>query len=70
MQMTIIEIGKLLKLRREILKLKQEDLSELSGIGLRTIIKIENGEGNPSLDTLQKLFGVVGMDVTIQMKTT
>ena len=67
--MTIIEIGKLLKLRRAILKLKQEDLSELSGIGLRTIIKIENGDGNPSLETLQKLFGVVGMDVTIQIRT-
>lgn len=62
------EIGEQIKERRNILRLQQRDLAELSGTSLRTIIQIENGSGNPSLNTLQKLARVLGLDVRLTIK--
>ena len=66
--MTIIGLGKSLKFRREFLNLRQEDLAEMSGITTRTIHLIESGTGNPSLETLEKLVGVLGMEFSLQIK--
>lgn len=62
------EIGKALKFRREFLKLRQEDLAEMSGITTRTIHLIESGTGNPSIETLEKLAAVLGMELLLQVK--
>jgi transcriptional regulator with XRE-family HTH domain len=59
-----------IKERREILKVTQEALAELSGVGLRTLKQFESGKGNPTLHTLQKLADVLGMEVCIQVKNT
>ena len=61
-------LGKLIKERRKILKVRQEDLAEISGVALRTIILIERGEGNPSLETLLKIAGVLGMELQLNVK--
>lgn len=63
-----MNIEKKIKDRRTVLNITQQELSEISGIGLRTIIKIENGKGNPSLDTLSQIADVLGMEVTLQIK--
>jgi transcriptional regulator with XRE-family HTH domain len=63
------EIGKQLKERRTVLHLHQKDLSEMSGVSLRTIIQVENGVGNPALKTLQKLAEVLGMEILLTIKT-
>lgn len=62
------EIGNSLKFRREFLNLRQEDLAEMSGITTRTIHLIESGTGNPSVETLEKLVAVLGMEILIQVK--
>ena len=59
-----------IKERREILKVTQEALAELSGVGLRTLKQFESGKGNPTLHTLQKLAHVLGMEVCVQVKNT
>jgi transcriptional regulator with XRE-family HTH domain len=64
------EIIHSIKERREILKVTQEALAELSGVGLRTLKQFESGKGNPTLHTLQKLVDVLGMEVCIQVKNT
>jgi transcriptional regulator with XRE-family HTH domain len=64
------EIIHSIKERREILKVTQEALAELSGVGLRTLKQFESGKGNPTLLTLQKLADVLGMEVCIQVKNT
>jgi len=64
------EIIHSIKERREILKVTQEVLAELSGVGLRTLKQFESGKGNPTLLTLQKLADVLGMEVCIQVKNT
>ena len=65
--MTTKELGQHLKERRNILRLQQKDLAELSDVGLRTIIQIENGVGNPSLGTINKLAKVIGMEVQLKL---
>ena len=64
------EIIHSIKKRREILKVTQEALAELSGVGLRTLKQLESGKGNPTLLTLQKLADVLGMEVCIQVKNS
>ena len=59
---------KTIKERREALKVTQEGLAELSGVGLRTIKEFERGKGNPTLSTLQKISDVLGMDVCLKTK--
>ncbi|WP_276500684.1 helix-turn-helix transcriptional regulator [Terrimonas pollutisoli] len=66
--MAIDEMGKALKFRREFLNLRQEDLAEMSGITSRTIHLIESGTGNPSVETLEKLATVLGMELVLQVK--
>jgi transcriptional regulator with XRE-family HTH domain len=68
--MTIQEIGHLLERRRKALNLKQEDLSEITGINTRTIYQAETGLGNPSFTTLEKLADVLGLEIKVQMKET
>jgi len=62
------EIGHIIQKRRDFLSLKQEDLSEMAGITSKTIYLIENGKGNPSIDTLQKLLEVLGLEIVIDIK--
>ena len=57
-----------LKERREMLKVTQESLAELSGVGLRTLKQIETGKGNPTILTLQKLADVLGMEILVEVK--
>jgi len=64
------EIGALLKERRDCHNLRQKDLSEMSGVTSRTIYLIENGKGNPSLETLLKLADVLGMELILRVKKT
>ena len=57
-----------IKQRREMLQVTQEFLAEQSGVGLRTLKQFESGKGNPTLQTLQKLANVLGMEVCLQLK--
>lgn len=62
-------LGKKIQDRRESLSLKQEDLAEMSGVTSKTIYLIENGKGNPSIDTIQKLLLVLGLEIIIKVKS-
>lgn len=66
--MNLSEIGKIIKQRRQFLRLKQEDLEELSKVNKKTIQQVETGNGNPSFETLDKLANVLGMEVSINVK--
>lgn len=63
-------IGTLIQQRRADLSLKQEDLSEMTGVTKKTIYLIESGKGNPSLQTLQKILLVLGLEINIDIKKT
>jgi len=57
-----------IKERREALRVTQEDLAELSGVGLRTVKQLESGKGNPTLSTLHKVSDVLGMELCLKIK--
>jgi len=62
------ELIRTIKERREALQVTQEQLAELSGVGLRTIKQFESGKGNPTLMTLQKIADVLGLEVELKVK--
>jgi transcriptional regulator with XRE-family HTH domain len=57
-----------IKERREILKITQDSLADLSGVGLRTIKQLEGGKGNPTFNTLQEIADVLGLELVLQVK--
>lgn len=62
------ELINTIKERRVDLQVTQERLAEISGVGLRTLKQFESGKGNPTLSTLQKIAGVLGMEVCLKVK--
>lgn len=66
--MHLEELVRTLKKRREILGVTQEQLSELSDVGLRTLKSLESMKSNPTLETLTKLADVLGMELRLEVK--
>ena len=62
------EIGIIIKERRQSLKVKQLELSELAGVGINTLVAIERGQGNPKLKTLLSILDTLGLQVNIKLK--
>ena len=65
-----MDIGKVIKARRALLGISQQDLSDYSGVGISTVKDLERGVGNPSIDTLKKILDVVGLEMILQVKQT
>jgi y4mF family transcriptional regulator len=66
--MLVTQIGQTLKERRKELNLTQPHLAELADISTNTLYKLERGQGNPSLDVLNKLAEVLGMVLKLEVK--
>ncbi len=65
-----MDIGKVIKERRALLGISQQDLSDYSGVSISTVKDLERGVGNPSIDTLKKILDVVGLEIILQVKQT
>lgn len=63
-----MKYGKLIKERRAVLGLTQQDLSDYSGLSLRIIKSVESEQGNPSLKTLEKIAEVLGLELIMKVK--
>lgn len=66
--MQLTSIYAQLKQRRETLGVTQIKLSELSGVGIRSINLIESGTHNASIDTINKLASVLGMELKLEIR--
>ena len=66
--MNISEIGAAIKERRSYLKVDQKSLSELSRVAIHTISNIESGKGNPTVEVLNKIITVLGMDLIVKVE--
>jgi y4mF family transcriptional regulator len=62
------KLGEILKTRRKELGITQPHLADLAKISKNTLYKLERGKGNPSLEVLNKLAEVLGMELTIKVK--
>jgi len=65
-----MDFKEIIKQRRSLLGVSQQDLADISGVGLRTIKLIESGKGNPSVSTLQKIGIVLGLELVFQIRNT
>lgn len=63
-----MNMGEIIRKRRELLGLLQPQLASISGISTRTIQLVEMGKANPSLDTLIKLADPLGLTVKLMLK--
>lgn len=63
------QIGKIIQERRSYLNLTQKDVAEMAGITFKSISEIELGFRNPSLNTLNSILDVLGLELTVQIKS-
>ena len=63
------EIGNIIKERRKYLKVTQQTLADLAGVGINTLVAIERGEGNPQLSTLITILDTLGLELNIHTQT-
>ena len=63
-------LAQVIKSRRKTLDISQQDLAEMAGIGLATIKNIERGKGNPSIGTVSRIMGVLGMEIEYKVRQT
>jgi y4mF family transcriptional regulator len=61
-------IGKAIKERRGTLGITQRELAEIAGVGINTLTKIERGEANPALKTLQSILDALGLEIKIGVR--
>ncbi len=65
-----MKLKDIMKKRREILSLTQQDLAEMAQVGLATIKDIERGKGNPALNTVKKILDVLGIEIEYRIRQT
>lgn len=66
--MLIQEIGKSIRLRRKALRITQPDLAQLAKVSINTLYKIERGQTNPTMDIIEKITSVLGLEVKLEVK--
>lgn len=52
------------------LDISQLDLAEMSGVGIATVKSIECGKANPSIQTVEKLAEVLGLELSLTLRKT
>jgi len=62
------EFGKIIRDRRVQLKVNQQTLADLAGVGINTLVSIERGTGNPSVLVLQRVLDALGLQLRISLK--
>jgi len=66
--MSIKYIGTCIKIRRKALKITQPDLAQLAKVATNTLYKIERGQANPTIDIIEKITEVLGMEIKLEVK--
>lgn len=66
--MLVRNVGTAIKKRRKALKITQSHLAELAGISVNSLYKIERGEANPTLDLVEKIANVLGLEIKPEVK--
>ena len=65
-----MELNEVIKSRRKVLAISQLGLAEMAEVSLATVKDIERGKGNPSLSTVNKLLGVLGLEMDFKIRKT
>lgn len=66
--MTNEEIIRVIKERKGVLGINQEYLAELSELGIATLKRFESGKGNITVNNLQKIVDILGLEIKLELK--
>jgi transcriptional regulator with XRE-family HTH domain len=61
-------VGEQIRQRRLELGLEQRDLQDYAQIGSTTLSRLEQGKANITLDTLERILEVLGMELALKVK--
>lgn len=61
-------LGQQIKLRRQALKVKQQELADLACVSINTVVAVERDTGNPRISTLHSICDVLGLQLTAKLK--
>lgn len=62
------KLGKIIHAKRKELGLEIADMCDYSDVSQNSMYNIENGKGNPTLATLEKILDVLGLELCIKTK--
>lgn len=62
------QFGNQIKSRRKALKITQPLLAQLAHVATNTLYKIERGQANPTIDVLEKIIEVLGLELKLEVK--
>ncbi len=65
-----MDLASIVKERRQTLRISQLDLAEMAGVSIATVKSIECGKANPSLQTMESIAEVLGLELTLTLKNT
>jgi transcriptional regulator with XRE-family HTH domain len=63
-----MDIRDVVKERRRVLGISQQDLAEMAGISLATVKDIERGVANPSMKTVARILEVLGLEMEFRIR--
>jgi transcriptional regulator with XRE-family HTH domain len=66
--MLVKDMGRTILERRNALKITQPHLAELAGISVNSLYKIEKGQSNPTLELIEKIAEVLGLELKLEVK--
>lgn len=66
--MNIQAISDVIVKRRKMLSVSQKELADLADVSLHSIINLESGRGNPTLQLLLTVVEVLGMKMQLEVK--
>jgi len=66
--MLVTTLGKMIRTRRKALKITQPHLADLAGISVNSLYKVERGEANPTMDLIEKIADVLGLELKLEVK--
>ena len=61
-------IGRTISQRRHALGLDISDLTSFSGVSSSLISNIENGKSNATINTLEKILDILGLEISLKIK--
>ncbi len=66
--MLVETLGRTIQQRRKALRITQPNLAELAGISVNSLYKIERGGSNPTLEMIEKIARVLGLEVKLEVR--
>lgn len=63
-----MDIRDVVKERRRVMGISQQDLAEMAGISLATVKDIERGVANPSMKTVARILEVLGLEMEFRIR--